>query len=63
MSNFPISHIPPGSQDLLADDVKRRRRVQESIDLVGLSGFEDKYPKQLSGGMKMRASLARDARQ
>ncbi len=38
---------------------ERRRRVQESIDIVGLSGFEDKYPKQLSGGMKMRASLAR----
>ena len=34
-------------------------RVQENIDLVGLNGFEDKYPKQLSGGMKMRASLAR----
>ena len=31
----------------------------EAIDLVGLTGFEDKYPKQLSGGMKMRASLAR----
>lgn len=28
MSSFPISHIPPGSQDLLADDVRRRRRVQ-----------------------------------
>mgnify|MGYP005811658013 CR=1 FL=1 len=38
---------------------ERRRRVQESIELVGLAGFEDKYPKQLSGGMKMRASLAR----
>ena len=37
----------------------RRDRAQEAIDLVGLSGFEDKYPKQLSGGMKMRASLAR----
>jgi NitT/TauT family transport system ATP-binding protein len=37
----------------------RDRRVDEAIDLVGLRGFEDKYPKQLSGGMKMRASLAR----
>ena len=38
---------------------QRRAAAQEAIDLVGLSGFEDKYPKSLSGGMKMRASLAR----
>jgi NitT/TauT family transport system ATP-binding protein len=38
---------------------ERRSRTAEAIDLVGLRGFETKYPKQLSGGMKMRASLAR----
>ena len=38
---------------------ERRRRAAENIALVGLHGFEKKYPKQLSGGMKMRASLAR----
>ncbi len=38
---------------------ERRRRAQDAIDLVGLAGSEKKYPKQLSGGMKMRASLAR----
>ena len=38
---------------------ERRRRATENIQLVGLTGFEKKYPKQLSGGMKMRASLAR----
>lgn len=36
-----------------------RRKALENIELVGLSGHEDKYPKQMSGGMKMRASLAR----
>ncbi|HWL44604.1 MAG TPA: ABC transporter ATP-binding protein [Ilumatobacter sp.] len=38
---------------------ERRQRVAEAIHLVGLTGFEDKYPKHLSGGMRMRASLAR----
>jgi NitT/TauT family transport system ATP-binding protein len=33
--------------------------VGEAIQLVGLGGFEDKYPRQLSGGMRMRASVAR----
>src|SRR5262249_36964517 len=31
----------------------------DAINLVSLSNFENKYPKQLSSGMKMRASLAR----
>ncbi|MEQ8296532.1 MAG: ABC transporter ATP-binding protein [Nitratireductor sp.] len=38
---------------------ERRRIAKEQIDLVGLTGFENHYPKRLSGGMKMRASLAR----
>jgi NitT/TauT family transport system ATP-binding protein len=33
--------------------------VGQAIQLVGLGGFEDKYPRQLSGGMRMRASVAR----
>ncbi|MFT3851130.1 MAG: ABC transporter ATP-binding protein [Ilumatobacteraceae bacterium] len=38
---------------------QRREMAQRAIEMVGLSGFEDHYPKSLSGGMKMRASLAR----
>ena len=38
---------------------ERRQRAAEAIELVNLVGHEDKYPKQLSGGMKMRCSLAR----
>ncbi len=38
---------------------ERRRLALEMLERMGLAGFEDKYPKALSGGMKMRASLAR----
>jgi NitT/TauT family transport system ATP-binding protein len=38
---------------------ERRRLGQHAIDLVGLNGFEEHYPKSLSGGMRMRCSLAR----
>ena len=34
-------------------------RVEDSIARVGLNGFADAYPRELSGGMKMRASIAR----
>jgi NitT/TauT family transport system ATP-binding protein len=34
-------------------------RVRRTLDLVELSGFENKYPWQLSGGMQQRASIAR----
>lgn len=34
-------------------------RVQQVIELVGLRGFERSYPRELSGGMKMRVSIAR----
>lgn len=37
----------------------RRRRACEAIATVGLDGHQAKYPRQLSGGMKMRASVAR----
>ena len=38
---------------------ERKRLAAEAITKVGLAGFENHYPKTLSGGMKMRCSLAR----
>lgn len=41
------------------DRAQRRRRAADALELVGLTGFERSYPRALSGGMKMRLSLAR----
>ena len=38
---------------------ERERRASQYLDLVNLSGFENKYPWQLSGGMQQRVSIAR----
>jgi NitT/TauT family transport system ATP-binding protein len=38
---------------------ERRRRALEFIELVGLGGFENHYPHELSGGMRKRAGIIR----
>jgi NitT/TauT family transport system ATP-binding protein len=38
---------------------EREQRVQRLIDVIGLTGFEQRYPHELSGGMRQRVAVAR----
>ncbi len=38
---------------------EKEEKVRQHLEMVGLKGFEDSYPSQLSGGMSQRAAIAR----
>src|SRR5215468_3851650 len=57
---LPLKIVPPYRQEYRAKRRSEYRdRVQALLAQVGLAGFADKYPWQLSGGMLQRASLCR----
>jgi len=43
----------------LSDEAERGRQIGDMLRLIGLEGFSDHYPHQLSGGMRQRVELAR----
>ena len=51
---LPLEIVPGGLRGKAAED-----RARSLLSLVGLEGFEDKRPSELSGGMRQRASLCR----
>jgi glycine betaine/proline transport system ATP-binding protein len=54
-----IDNVAFGLEVRGAEKEERYRTATEMIELVGLDGWADKYPEQLSGGMKQRVGLAR----
>jgi NitT/TauT family transport system ATP-binding protein len=56
---LPLEVVEPHRRQLRAQRTTYEARARDLLKLVGLGGFEQKFPWQLSGGMQQRASLCR----
>jgi NitT/TauT family transport system ATP-binding protein len=56
---LPLEIVEPHARTHRRDRAQNVARAKEILATVGLAGFEDKYPWQLSGGMQQRSSLCR----
>ncbi len=53
------ANVEFGLEELGIPAAERARRARQHVELMGLAGFEGKYPHQLSGGMRQRVGIAR----
>ena len=56
---LPLEIVEPHASALRRERAAYEKKARDLLALVGLKGFEDKYPWQLSGGMQQRAQLCR----
>ncbi|EDZ97847.1 ABC transporter related [Burkholderia sp. H160] len=54
-----LQNVEAGLEALGVSVDERRTRALAAIDLIGLDGFENAYPRELSGGMRQRVGFAR----
>ena len=56
---LPLEIVPPHRQRIRSQRSQYKQKAEELLHSVGLEGFTEKFPWQLSGGMQQRASICR----